>query len=288
MATVFGSCRAFNESNDTIQLCESVVELSCGIETLEEGVFHYTPSMIPVQAFNTKVGKKYIVEADMIEKLAMHENTDITDAFSAVCDENGLMESDVYVLMANPTYAIDEAVDAIIGADDDDDNILMYEEMILAACEKAKAFSEAGVNVIYDPLCEDYTLVTPSLRTAIKTISFRDISVSHNKDLYKKNIEKAIDSCRTYEDYVFVKRRLQREKSFFQKKYPDEESGYGDYSDVQKYLDTKIEYCQKMMKKYESTSKRNMKDEKEKAKNERKRNQKQEKLQRKLAKYKNA
>lgn len=286
MATVFGSCRSINESNSTIQLCESVVEMSCGIETLEEGVFHYTPSMVPVQAFNTGEGKKYIVEGDMIEKLASYEDMSIAEAFSAVCDENGLMESDVYVLASDPTYAMDEATDAILGADDDDD-ITMYENTLVTVAESAKAYSDAGINVLYRPLCEELTSVTPSIKTFLRVCKANYWMT--NKADFKKNVESAISSCSTYEDYTWVKRYLQRVKNVITKKHPDEESGFSDgYSELNKYLDSKIDQCQKLMKKYEDTSKRNIKDAAKKAKDERKRNEKQEKLQRKLARAKTA
>lgn len=285
MATVFGSCRPFSESNSTVQLCESVAEMSYGIETLEEGVFHYTPSMIPVQAFNTtEAGKKYIVEGDMIEKLASYEGMSIAEAFSAVCDENGLMESDVYVLTSDPTYAMDEATDAILGADDDND-ITLYENTLVNIAESAKAYSEAGINILYKPLCEELSAATPSIKTYLRVVKAN--YWASNKADFKKNVESAISSCSTYEDYTFVKRYLQKVKDGATKKHPDEESGFSDgYTELIKYLDSKIDQCIKLMKKYEDTSKRNIKDAKNRAKDERKRNEKQEKLQRKLARAK--
>lgn len=78
------------------------------IETLEEGVFNYKPSMIPVASRNTAEGQKYIVEFDMLQKLAGYENSSITEAFEAVCLENGIDAEDTFVYVSEGTCEIVE------------------------------------------------------------------------------------------------------------------------------------------------------------------------------------
>ena len=91
--SIFSTCNSY--AGDSMVL-ESV-------DVLEEGVFKYTPSMIPVLAKNTVEGTKYLVEFDMLQKLAEHNYSDICEAFYDVVSENGIDSDNLYVFVSENT-----------------------------------------------------------------------------------------------------------------------------------------------------------------------------------------
>ena len=129
----------FAKVNDSVgSVLESVVENCNTIETLEEGVFNYKPSMIPVAARETGEGTKYIVEFDMLQKLAGYENSSITEAFEAVCMENCIDAEDVYVFVSEGTCNL---ISESYVNDYDTGTIMSIDNGI-------KSLAEAGVNML--------------------------------------------------------------------------------------------------------------------------------------------
>jgi hypothetical protein len=91
---VFSNCLKSSRS-----IIESAIDTINSIETLEEGVFTYTASMVPVAMRETSMGTKYIMEYDMLGKLASGQSMTIVEAYEAVCQENGFNSDDAYVLV---------------------------------------------------------------------------------------------------------------------------------------------------------------------------------------------
>lgn len=91
--SIFSTCKGLNESTDAYD----------SLDTLEEGVFKYTASMIPVAARNTTEGTKYLVEFDMLQKLASHNNEGIVEAYNSVVEENSIDSDDLYVFVSENT-----------------------------------------------------------------------------------------------------------------------------------------------------------------------------------------
>lgn len=98
--SIFSTC---NDVMNINGILESTIDMCNSIESLEEGVFKYTPSMIPVAARETSEGTKYIVEFDMLRKLANNNNTTIVDSFESICSENSIDENDTYVYVSEST-----------------------------------------------------------------------------------------------------------------------------------------------------------------------------------------
>lgn len=70
------------------------------IAELEKNVFEYSAPMIPLVVKETNEGAKYIVEFDLLEKLAKDAHkSNVYSAFQEVCKVNNLNESDVYVYL---------------------------------------------------------------------------------------------------------------------------------------------------------------------------------------------
>ena len=92
--SVFSNCLKSNRS-----ITESAIDTINGIESLEEGVFKYTASMVPVAMRETSMGTKYIMEYDMLGKLASGQSMTIVEAYESVCQENGFNSDDAYVLV---------------------------------------------------------------------------------------------------------------------------------------------------------------------------------------------
>ena len=131
--SIFSTCKSVNESvfTENSMILESV-------ETLEEGVFKYTPSMIPVLAKNTAEGTKYLVEFDMLQKLAFHNNTGILEAYETIVNENSIDSDDLYVFVSESSadYIIESEINEY---DSGKVNSINYQINVL---------SENGVNVI--------------------------------------------------------------------------------------------------------------------------------------------
>lgn len=82
------------------------------IAELEKNVFEYSAPMIPLIQKSTSEGDKYIVEFDMLDKLAKDTHkSDVYAAFKEVCKVNNLSENDVYVyLRGNITRYFNESI----------------------------------------------------------------------------------------------------------------------------------------------------------------------------------
>ena len=98
--SIFSTC---NDVMNINGILESTIDMCNSIESLEEGVFKYTPSMIPVAARKTAEGTKYIVEFDMLRKLANDLNTPIVESFEMICNENDIDSNDMYVYVSEST-----------------------------------------------------------------------------------------------------------------------------------------------------------------------------------------
>lgn len=136
--SIFSTCKSLNEAN----ILESAANTYDSIETLEEGVLKYTPSMVPVHARNTAEGTKYLVEFDMLQKL----QKSIVEAFEDVCEENNISEDDTYVAVPNNESAIEDVYVS-------ESSYLKQE--ISSTTDDINSLMEAGVNVLsYEPLNE--------------------------------------------------------------------------------------------------------------------------------------
>lgn len=82
------------------------------IAELEKNVFEYSAPMIPLVQKSTSEGDKYIVEFDMLDKLAKDAyKSNVYTAFKEVCKVNNLNENDVYVyLRGNVTRYFTESI----------------------------------------------------------------------------------------------------------------------------------------------------------------------------------
>lgn len=107
--SIFSTC---NDVMNISGILESTIDTCNSIESLEEGVFKYTPSMIPVAARETSEGTKYLVEFDMLRKLSNDLNTPIVESFETVCNENDIDSNDMYVYVSEAS--INSVCDAII------------------------------------------------------------------------------------------------------------------------------------------------------------------------------
>lgn len=181
----------FAKVNDSVgSVLESVVENCNTIETLEEGVFNYKPSMIPVAARETGEGTKYIVEFDMLQKLAGYENSSITEAFEAVCMENCIDAEDVYVFVSEGTcnlisesYVNDMSTGTIMSINYD-----------------MKQLTESGVNMLR---AYDDTAIQEGFK--FKLFGFEKVAMKHPKlkemdaDLEAMNQYRTANSGAIYE-----------------------------------------------------------------------------------------
>lgn len=136
--SIFSTCKSLNEAN----ILESAVSTYDSMESLEEGVLKYTPSMIPVCARDTADGTKYLVEFDMLQKL----QKPIVEAFEDVCEFNNIDADDTYVAVPNNESVIDD--------------VYVSESSYLKSCiandtNDINSLIESGVNVLsYEPLNE--------------------------------------------------------------------------------------------------------------------------------------
>ena len=130
--SIFSTC---NQNRNS--LMEST-EVYNSLDTLEEGVFKYTPSMVPVAARNTAEGTKYLVEFDMLQKLAAYNNMGIVEAYESVVEENSIDTDDVYVYVGENTT--NSLMESYIGD---------YESGIAASINyQINRLSENGINIL--------------------------------------------------------------------------------------------------------------------------------------------
>lgn len=105
--SVFGNLRSLSEEaenelklqvdSDTDGIASAIAKEFEQIETLEKDVFEYNAPMIPIIQKPTQEGTKYVVEFDMLNKLAKDQNVDVCEAFDMVCAENAIDKDDLFV-----------------------------------------------------------------------------------------------------------------------------------------------------------------------------------------------
>ena len=198
--SIFSSCGILSESSDISSIVESASMSYQQIEPLEEGVFKYTPSMIPVLAKNTAEGTKYLVEFDMLQKLAECNDITVHEAFESVCLENGIDEDDSYVLMDDPEEDLEEKCCAESVADVD--TSIDIERRITNTYNDINSLQENGVNIL---LTEKFIIgssVNPEIKSKWKENKDLDLNSQFKliNDLYK--------SCDTIADYKFIRNKL--------------------------------------------------------------------------------
>lgn len=228
--SVFSNC-GVNKTNDISVVAESVINEGYNIESLEEGVFKYTASMIPVAMRETSMGTKYIVEYDMLKKLACCESYDAIDAFRAVCEENDIDSDDAYVLMNDPDTVVGEAYDAYNGTDDAEDSAL-YESVVVELNSDIKDFNEAGINMLKTDYFMEGEMAIPNIKIFFRSLG--DQWRLTEKSL-KRSIEKAISNCKTRADYLYTQRTIKMNRDNF------------DMFKEDKWYDEKIAECQKFL-----------------------------------------
>lgn len=120
------------------------------IEELEKDVFEYRAPMIPLVQKATQEGTKYIVEFDMLNKLAKDQKQDVYSAFTSVCEANNVEANDVYVyLRGNITECVTEAVN--------ESNI----KSVRKALDAIRILKENDVNLVREIIDEDENLDEP-------------------------------------------------------------------------------------------------------------------------------
>ena len=220
-------------------LAESVIQESESMEWLEEGVFKYTASMVPVAMRETTEGNKYIVEYDMVKKLAAHTESTVLEAFTSICEENCISESDTYVLFQDPDMVIGEAYDSFNGTDDAEDSAL-YESKIFGLNDDIMSLKEANINMLKTDYLTESEAAFPNAKVFWRSIGngFRLTEAG-----LKKSVQKALDNyCKTRADYVFMRRHiiLSREGS------GGDSMGFDRFKE-DKWYDEKIAQCQKFI-----------------------------------------
>ena len=107
--SVFGNLRSLSEEAenelklqidaDTDGIAWAIAKEFEQIEPLEKDVFEYNAPMIPIIQKPTQEGTKYVVEFDMLNKLAKDQKVDVCEAFNMVCAENTIDTDDLYVYL---------------------------------------------------------------------------------------------------------------------------------------------------------------------------------------------
>lgn len=194
--SIFSTCKNLNEAS----ILESAVSTYDSIESLEEGVLRYTPSMVPVHARNTAEGTKYLVEFDMLQKL----QKPIVEAFEDVCEENDISEDDAYVAVPNNESAIEDVYVS-------ESSYLKQE--IFNTTDDINSLMEAGVNVLsYEPLNEFG--VSKELKDTWKrrgegaTQADRERSLNdpnYTDKISRKLINTLFEKAKSIADFKFVK-----------------------------------------------------------------------------------
>ena len=200
--SIFESTGILSNSSDITSIVESATDMYRSIETLEEGVMNYTPSMIPVHARNTTEGTKYIVEFDMLQKLSNYSDMSITEAFEAVCLENGIVDDDAFVVMEDPDKDLGEKCCA--GTVTDVDSAIEIDNKIQNKYDDVNELKEAGVNILINSIAFNEA-VNPELKK-----KYREYKKGGNNDLGSqfKQMKELYKNCETISDYKFTKRKL--------------------------------------------------------------------------------
>ena len=225
--SIFSSNGVFNnKSMDIESLVESATETYKAIETLEEGVMNYTASMIPVHARETSEGTKYIVEFDMLQKLAGYGDMTITEAFNSVCYENGIIDDDAYVVMEDPDKDLEEKCCA--GACADIEESIIIDNKIQNMYNDINSLIESGINILTSSEILNESSVNPEIKSKWKACQSDPEcdQFSKLKDLFKM--------CETIPDYKFIKRRLKAYKC-------DDTSVKSKIDDLMRQCDKKID-----------------------------------------------
>lgn len=185
--SIFSSCGILSESSDISSITESASEIYGDIESLEEGVFKYTPSMIPVLAKKTAEGTKYLVEFDMLQKLAACDDVTLYEAFQLVCEENNIAEDDAYVVAEDPEEDLDEKEYAEPAADVD--TSIAIENKIINTYNDINCLKENYVNILSTDQFLTEASVNPELKKMWKdNKNTEDMKTQFKviKDIYNK------------------------------------------------------------------------------------------------------
>lgn len=145
--SVFGNLRSLSEEaenelklqvdSDTDGIAAAIAKEFEQIEPLEKDVFEYNAPMIPIIQKPTQEGTKYVVEFDMLNKLAKDQNVDVCEAFDMVCTENTIDKDDLYVyLRGSIAKCVTESV------------TLHNVGNVKKALKTIRAFKENGINLL--------------------------------------------------------------------------------------------------------------------------------------------
>lgn len=145
--SVFGNLRTLSEEaenelklqvdSDTDGIASAIAKEFEQIEPLEKDVFEYNAPMIPIIQKPTQEGTKYVVEFDMLNKLAKDQNVDVCEAFDMVCTENTIDKDDLYVyLRGSIAKCVTESV------------TLHNVGNVKKALKTIRAFKENGINLL--------------------------------------------------------------------------------------------------------------------------------------------
>lgn len=145
--SVFGNLRSLTEEaenelklqvdSDTDGIAAAIAKEFEQIEPLEKDVFEYNAPMIPIIQKPTQEGTKYVVEFDMLNKLAKDQNVDVCEAFDMVCAENAIDKDDLFVyLRGSIAKCVTESVTI--------DNV----GNVKKALKTIRALKENGINLL--------------------------------------------------------------------------------------------------------------------------------------------
>lgn len=203
------------ESSDIVSIAESASETYKTIEVLEEGVMNYTPSMVPVHARKTGSGVKYIVEMDMLQKLSCYSGMSISEAYTAVCEENNVNPDDTYVVMDDPEDSLEQKVSASIAADAEDS--IAIDNQIQNEYADIRELEESGVNIIVNEGFIANMKANPELKKMWKDMK-KASSAAEGEDgdegayatAAAKIIKSMYNKAESIEDYKFVKSKASK------------------------------------------------------------------------------
>lgn len=145
--SVFGNLRYLSEEadnelklqidSDTDGIASAIAKEFEQIETLEKNVFEYNAPMIPIIQKPTQEGTKYVVEFDMLNKLAKDQDVDVCEAFNMVCAENAIDADDLYIfLRGSIAKCVTESV------------TIHNARNVKKALKTIRAFKENGINLL--------------------------------------------------------------------------------------------------------------------------------------------
>ena len=194
--SVFSNC-GVNKTNDISVVAESAIDTINSIESLEEGVFKYTASMIPVAMRETSMGTKYIVEYDMLKKLECDQNLSITEAYEAVCEENDIDKDDAYVLIDDPERRVNAALASYDGTEDIADSV-EFESSLINFNNDIAELSESGAEILYVNSYLEFGFVNPEIKKEYKEGATDDDKTA------MKLLTKLFNKCETAADYKYL------------------------------------------------------------------------------------